>query len=200
MQRFKAIGFDWGGVIYGQSSVEYLKDISKILNIEPEIYKNAHWKHNYLVNINSFTREQFWKVILKDLHKENSFAQILSYLDNRPPRIINKKVVEIIKELKEKGYKLGILSNHTIDGGNKIRSSEVFDFFDTILVSAEIGFMKPQVEAFNLLIEKLGIKPGELIFVDDTEKSLSTSKEIGYTPLLYTSPRNLTLELKKLGI
>lgn len=58
-----------------------------------------------------------------------------------------------------------------------------YDIFDSIVLSGEIGFQKPQKEAFLTLFSALDVVSSESIFVDDTIKSLSTASEIGYYPI-----------------
>ncbi len=72
--------------------------------------------------------------------------------------------------------------------------------FDVFLVSAEIGYVKPSAEAFKMLAENLGIKLSELVFIDDTQNSLSLSGEIGFQPILFKNYDCLVNELILLGI
>ncbi|MFI5240874.1 MAG: HAD family hydrolase [Microgenomates group bacterium] len=200
MSKFKAIGFDWGGVIYGKPSPIFNKQISKVIGVTPEAYRAAHYKHNALTNVKNYSFEKFWPIVLKELGKEDKYEAAMNYFKNRPANQINKSMVRLIERLKKKGYKLGMLSNNTREGGEKIRKSEVAKFFDVILISAEIGHMKPHKEAFNLLAHKLKVKPTELLFIDDTERVFSLSKEIGYYPLPFTSYTKLAKDLKELEI
>ena len=73
-------------------------------------------------------------------------------------------------------------------------------YLDIILVSEEIGYMKPQKEAYQFFIDRLKVKPQELIFVDDTEKSIISSKEVGYRSLLFTNYKKLLKDLSFLGV
>jgi len=68
------------------------------------------------------------------------------------------------------------------------------------MVSSDIGHMKPSLEAYLLFTKELCIKPDELIFIDDTKKSLSTAKKLGYYPILFTNYSHLILQLKQLGV
>ena len=102
--------------------------------------------------------------------------------------------------MKNNGYKLGIVSNATIEGGQKIKDSEVAQYFDEILISSEVRMMKPQKEMFEMIINKLGIKAEEFIFIDDAEKSLEKAPEIGFTPILFRDAADLKNRLTELGV
>lgn len=69
--------------------------------------------------------------------------------------------------------------------------------FDTIIISEEVGYQKPSPEIFEVLFNKFEVKNEKLIFIDDTEKSLEKSKEIGFVPILFRSNEKLKEELFK---
>jgi putative hydrolase of the HAD superfamily len=77
-------------------------------------------------------------------------------------------LTEMLDELKERGYLLGIITNgrgqfqaRAIDGLG------IRDYFDTILISEIEGVRKPQVEIFQRAIDRLGILATNSIFVGD---------------------------------
>lgn len=198
--KIKAIGFDWGGVLFGQPGDTFSQGVSGVLGVDTQEYKDAHFKHNALVNIESYSYEKYWKVLLKELKREDKFDEIIKYLKNLAPSKLNNDMFGLVKKLKQNGYKLGLLSNTTLIGGKRIKESEIAKYFDTVVISAEIGFMKPQKQAFSFLLSVLGIKPIELVFIDDTERSLSSAKEIGYHPVLFKDYKSLVRELKQFGV
>ena len=67
--------------------------------------------------------------------------------------------------------------------------------FDTVLISAEVGYQKPQPEIFEMLVNKLGVNKNEIIFIDDTPQSLLNADKIGYVPLLYLNNEKLKKDL-----
>ncbi len=60
--------------------------------------------------------------------------------------------------------------------------------------------MKPDPEAFYRFCELLKVEPHELIFIDDTKKSLETAPTVGYTPILFQDGASLRKELSALGV
>ena len=65
---------------------------------------------------------------------------------------------------------------------------------------AVTGFVKPVQKAFTHLADELGAPINELIFIDDTPKSLSSALEVGFTPILFTGYEQLLNDLANLGI
>lgn len=198
--KFKGIGFDYGGVIDGQSSSFFDKKISEILDVNIDEFKISYFKFNELYNKGSISKEELWKMILKDLNRETKKDDVFAFLKQQPIGEINLKILDLIDSLRSRGFKVGMFSNFTKEAADKMREIGIDKHFDTFLVSAETGCVKPSVEAFNILAEKMDILPTELIFIDDTEKSLSSAKEVGFHPILFRGYESLIEELKSLKI
>lgn len=104
-------------------------------------------------------------------------------------------MIEIIKDLKKKDYKIGLLSNYSITLREKLARLNIIDLFDEIVVSSEVQLQKPQPEIFEILFQKLNLKANEVAFVDDTSQSLEGAEEIGYMPVLYKNNETLKNDL-----
>jgi len=197
--NFKAIGFDYSGVIAGMSSAEFNSRVINLLNVEPQIFKEVYYKFNKLVNTNVLAPADFWKKILEELDAGNKYDELIKFIQEIPIEI-DEQVLGLVDQLKTNGYKAGLLSNNTLEAADGFKITGLSNHFDVALVSAEIGFSKPDPKAFQIFAERLGVEVGELIFIDDTEKSLSTAKEVGYYPILFTSYESLIEKLKSIGI
>ena len=81
-----------------------------------------------------------------------------------------------------------------------MRADGLDKHFDVFIVSAEVGVMKPDPEIFNLFAERLGVTLPELVFIDDSKRSLSAAVECGFEPVLFESYEQLVQSLNKRGI
>ena len=198
MQKFKAIGFDWSGVVFFHT-MNYRDDGSKFLNISKEEFSVAYFKHNHLSNIANTSSGEFWRKVFSEFGRESEAANFVKLLESAPAGKMNEEILPLIKLLKERGYKIGLLSNNTSVGAKEARSLGVDELFDVALFSAEIGLMKPDPEVFKYIANKLDVDITEMIFIDDAKKSLERAEEAGYQPILYTDMQSLRTQLEKLG-
>jgi putative hydrolase of the HAD superfamily len=81
-------------------------------------------------------------------------------------------LVEMLNNLKEQGYLLGIISN----GRGEFQMSAISglgikDYFDVILISETEGVRKPQPEIFHRAMTKLAVSPQESVFVGDNPEA-----------------------------
>lgn len=197
--KFKAIGFDHTGVIAGDSARLFHEKVCHVLQIEYPEFRKVYQNHNLDFNAGRITKKEFWTTILRELKKETFYYEVMEVVD--APRLLNNSVMQLIYDLKEKGYKLGILSNDTVEGGVVIRKDEgLEDIFDLILISAETGLAKPTVEAFTDFAEKLGVTFDELVFIDDAIFNIEAADKLGITTVKCDDPNNLRNQLEDLEV
>ena len=90
-------------------------------------------------------------------------------------------VVSEVKELKEKGYKIYLLSNCPSWFDEFKKSVPAFDFFDGFIISAKYNLIKPGKEIFDVLFNEFSLKAEECFFIDDSPANVTTANEIGMT-------------------
>jgi putative hydrolase of the HAD superfamily len=98
---------------------------------------------------------------------------ILKAVKNRIQRFesalvnIPECAVEVIKELKKRGKKIALVSNADVIESAAWKRSPVSPYFDVVLFSCEVGYVKPELEIYELCLEQLQEKPEDCLFVGD---------------------------------
>lgn len=107
---------------------------------------------------------------------------------------------QLIKELKEAGYRLYILSNMSKEYIKFLRKFPVFDYFDAQVVSCEIGLGKPDRRIYEYLLSTYNLNPAETIFIDDRKDNVDAAEKMGITPFHFdrTAPEEACNQLRKL--
>ena len=106
---------------------------------------------------------------------------------------------QLIKELKERGYKLYVLSNMSKEYIEFLRKFPVFDYFDEQVVSCEIGLGKPDRRIYEYLLTHCGLSAEETIFIDDRKDNVDVAEELGITPFHFdrTNPEEACANLRR---
>lgn len=114
--------------------------------------------------------------------------------------VVDKEVVKIVSRLSSQ-YKLALISNAP---SKLIRSilaeNDLEKYFDEIIVSSEVGIVKPSPEIFQLTLQKLVVDPSEAVFIDDNIRHVSGAKEVGIQAIEFKSASQLKNELSGLGV
>ena len=84
----------------------------------------------------------------------------------------------------------GLLSNAWMDTRANITEhwGSLDPYFDVVIFSAEAGMRKPAPEFFHWLLEKLGARPEEAIFVDDVDENIQAAQALGLHTVKFLSP------------
>jgi HAD superfamily hydrolase (TIGR01509 family) len=198
--KYKAVGFDWGGVLNGKPGKFFGQKVSELLGTTHEKYLEAYFHHNKKINRGEVTWEELWSLVLTELGQPNKVQEVMKISQEFNADNLNQDILDLVDKLRTLGYKVGLLSNNTHEKAAMMREKGLDKHFDVFHISAETALVKPEPEAFRYLADELGIEIRELVFIDDSEKSLSTSRECEFTPILFESYEQLENELTKLGI
>jgi HAD superfamily hydrolase (TIGR01509 family) len=107
---------------------------------------------------------------------------------------------DLLISLKEKGLKIGLLSNTTIFESVVLENLEIRNLFDAIVFSWHKGALKPSEEAFKHILDELAVSASEAIFIDDTEKNVVAAGKQGIPAIQFKSVSELNAKLYELGI
>lgn len=111
----------------------------------------------------------------------------------------NSALIEYISQLKERGYKIGLLSNIA---SNWIRDSFLTTqeqaLFDTMVMSFEVGIIKPNQRIFEIACERLEIEPKEAVMVDDIDRYCIAAETIGMKAVMYRDFKQAKQEIERL--
>ena len=93
---------------------------------------------------------------------------------------LHDEIIPMLKALRKKGIKIGLISNCFSEEAVVIRRSVLFPYLDEVCLSYEEGLQKPDVEIYRRCVDKLSVAPQECVYVGDGGSfELETSKELG---------------------
>ena len=105
---------------------------------------------------------------------------------------------EYIKKLKNKGYKLFLLTNITEDSYNYINDLiNINKVFAGGIYSYQEGVVKPNHDIYNLLINRFNLNKDETVFFDDKVKNVLAAKEVGIKSYVFNSIEDIENVLDK---
>lgn len=111
----------------------------------------------------------------------------------------NNLLLDYIRELKGQGYKIGLLSN--IGTGwirDQFLAPEEQQLFDDMILSYEVGLIKPDPRIYHLACERLGVEPDEAVMVDDIERYTEAAKAEGLNAIVYNDFKQFQKDISAL--
>ena len=105
---------------------------------------------------------------------------------------IIQKTLDVILEMKNKGYKLFILSNITKESFEYLKSRiEIEKNFNGGVYSFQEGMRKPSEEFYEVLIKKYNLKKEECIFFDDKQKNVEVGNSLGIKSIKFNTVEDI---------
>lgn len=125
-----------------------------------------------LVN-NRYSQELFDKIIYK---RRTSKVECFNHL--------HQQIIPMLTELKEKGIKIGLITNCYFEEKDAIENSVLFPFFDEVCMSCVLGMKKPDPKIFQKCMEDLRFRPEECLYVGDGGSlELEAARSLGMHPM-----------------
>lgn len=104
--------------------------------------------------------------------------------------------VEILKRLKKAGASLYALTNFSAETFPIMRRRYKFlKLFEHILVSGEVGMVKPNPKIYKLLLKKIDRPAEKCLFIDDSAVNIAAAAGLGFDTIRFESPAALEAEL-----
>ena len=107
----------------------------------------------------------------------------------------------LVKELKELGYGVYLLSNASLRQHEYWPRLPASRFFDGTLISADVKIIKPQPEIYGLLYEKFSLLPEECFFIDDSNYNIEAALNSGMPgAVFYGDMAQIRAKLREAGV
>lgn len=110
---------------------------------------------------------------------------------------VNTALLDLLRSLRPQ-RKVGLISNAWSGLRALITREKYADIFDDMIISAEVGVVKPDPRIYRLALEKLRVQPEESVFVDDVLVNVEGARSVGMSAIQFTQPGLALDELKQL--
>jgi len=111
---------------------------------------------------------------------------------------LDMTLVNYIRSLHTR-YRTGIISNALSNVRSAIEQKwDIADAFDALILSAEIGLMKPDPRIFHTALQALGVAPAEAVFVDDVAENVAGAQALGMFAMRFIDPVQAKEEVDRL--
>jgi putative hydrolase of the HAD superfamily len=193
--------FDWGGVLSHLPPGPTRRALERRLGLEPG-------------TLGSFFREEDWLLFSTGRQEESVFrSRILAGFPKPPDEVLALQVWEHVFPTDLRRVRPGVLA--VVEGlrgvarvgllsnaGPGLRGliAPLAGSFDDIVISAEVGWRKPEPEIFELALRRLDSRPGETLFVDDFPHNVEAARELGIRGHRFTTPGRLRAALGRFGL
>ncbi len=198
MKNIKAIIFDAYGTLFDvNSAAEKCKD--KVGNKWEDFanyWRTTQLEYTWLRSLMN-KHKDFWQVTKDSLNKSMKAFNIDPSMQNELLNLYKvlspfKEVPEVLKTLKEKNFKLAILSNGTPTLLKElVKSNNLDNVFDDLFSIEQVGIYKPDSKVYDLPIQKYRIEKNEVAFLSANTWDVSGGGNYGYQSIWVNRNKNI---------
>jgi epoxide hydrolase-like predicted phosphatase len=195
----RAVIFDLGGVLVRTEDPTSRTKLAEGLDLTylelGELVFDSPSAHQAMRG--EITTEEHWNEVRKSLGlSKEDFPRVP--LEFWGGDALDETLVNYLRDLRPR-YKTALLSNAWDDLRQMIEEVWKFgDAFDQMVISAEMGLVKPDPLIYERILADLEVKPAEAVFVDDFPENVAGAKAVGLEAILFTSPEQAQRDLERL--
>jgi putative hydrolase of the HAD superfamily len=196
---FKAVLWDIGGVILRTENWEPRHRLDRMLDLpNGKIYELVFESEmSRKATVGEATNDDLWMWVGAQL--ELSSDELILVRDEFwSGDQIDMDLIRFIRA-RTNGTKMGLLSN----GWSSTRRFlderwHIADIFDEIIVSAEVGYAKPDRRIYQLALDRLDVEAEQTIFIDDFIENILGARDLGIHGIHFQDPQTILGELNNL--
>jgi len=195
----QAVIFDMGGVLLRTEDQATRTRIAAHLGMDYDelsaLVFDSQSSHQAMVG--EITAAEHWKSVQETLGlSDDEFPQV--QLEFWGGDTMDEDLVNYLRDLRPR-YKTALLSNAWDDLRQNIEDFwKITDAFDEIVISAEVGLVKPDPGIYQRAISDLGINPDEAVFVDDFLHNIEAARIEGLQVIHFKGPDQALKDLQRM--
>lgn len=192
----RAVLFDFGGVLSEAGKRGSVRGwLGRVYGLDIDVQKMQHvfnkmWR-------GQISNDEFLAAVRREFPEapEVTMGDLMRHMQHFRR---SEPVYRLAERLRAKGIKTGVLSNIFGLGVKPLREGGFYEGFDPVLLSCEVGYAKPDSEFYQMAVDKLGVKPEEVLFIDDQQYVLDPAHAMGMHTILAESPEQIVRDTEDL--
>jgi putative hydrolase of the HAD superfamily len=194
----RAVYFDLGGVIVRTEQSEPRTSLAQNLGltyagIDKLVFENESSKQ---ASLGLITEAQHWQNIASSLNLPQAESERLRTVFFAGDRV-DLELVGLMRNLRP-SVRVGLISNAWSEMRAWITAHNFADVFDDMVISAEVGYAKPDARIYQTALQNLQVLPAESVFLDDMLRNVEAARKIGMHAIHFVQPEQAIAELKTL--
>ncbi len=145
-------------------------------------------------SLGDITEEAHWKALARRLNRPREANALRD--EFFAGDVADQVLIDFIRSLRPR-WKTGLISNAWSGMRAYIAGKKFDDAFDHLVISAEVGMVKPQAGIYLHALEQLDVQPGEAIFVDDFIENVEGARAVGMSAIHFKDTRQAIREIEE---
>lgn len=193
--------FDYGKVLSLPPSDTDWVALAAAAGVPYERFSGLYWGFRDAYDRRELDASAYWSKVAGQSLPENQVTELIA-MDDAQWTKENHEMVQFSRELRERGVKTAVLSNMQADMLKVLRAKFAWlAEFEVQMYSCEVGMVKPAPEIYLECARRLGVEPGQSLFLDDKQPNIDGAVRVGLHAMLFHGDRSAAEgKLAELGV
>jgi 2-haloacid dehalogenase len=201
LDRPTAVVFDLGGVLVDWDPRHLYR---KLFADEAEMERFLAEVTTQAWNLEQDRGRPFAEAIAELSREHPDRAELIDAFWSRWPEMLGEphhETVDVLADLRATGIRLLALTNWSAETFPlAIPRYPFLAWFEAVIVSGEVGMVKPDPAIFRILIDRHGLEPARTVLIDDSIANVEAAGALGFRALRFTDAAALRRDLSAMGL
>lgn len=174
----------------------------KIAELVKKQVSNEHIYNDITTKLfrGDISEDEYWSLIIKNNNWNIDIKTLKMILRGNMEELDGTR--EIIEALRmNKNYELGLLSVHAKEWVEYCEKKfQYHQLFDTVMYSYEIKVCKPELKAFEKILESMNANPHTSYLIDDSDENIASAEKLGIQTIFFENSVQLKQDLIRKGL
>jgi putative hydrolase of the HAD superfamily len=196
-----AVIFDYGMVLSAPADPEAHRELIRIFGSHAEDFEREYWAFRHAYDSGDFDGAGYWQRCAQSAGvtlTEDQARQLIAN-DIRMWSKLNPTMVDWAVTISKSGFKTGILSNIPFEIADVFKEFGWVKGFTHNTWSCYLRLAKPDPTIYHRVVDALGVRPEEALFLDDRQENILSAEAIGLQCILFRDVEQLRHELERRG-
>ena len=187
MKGMKAVIFDLGGVLVNYDGYDTFTAVSELAGISMEEMYRFYQQHDHDFGTGKLSGLDYYQKLDEAYGLADNYEVFATAFCRNQQR--NEAALAFACELQARPHvKVGIISNTNEVHAHWLRTHlPEFQQFSSVILSNEVGLLKPDPAIFKLVLSQLNVPPAQAMFVDDAAENIAGGAAVGLAGIHHTN-------------
>jgi putative hydrolase of the HAD superfamily len=195
----RAVILDYGGVLSLPQDAASVNRMTQHMGVDGRLFRRVYRRNRPDFDRGEVTGEQYWRRVVEGCGLDPSGVDLepLIALDVQSWTQLNQSMVQFVRDVRGRVYRLAMISNMTHN--TLVTMRRAFDWlalFDECVFSCELGTNKPGPKIYETCVRRLGVRADECLFVDDSAANVQGARAVGMAAIRFEDREQFLAKLE----
>jgi len=189
--------FDYGNVLCQSQPAADTQAMAAILELPLAEFTDVYWRSRIEFDAGELDPTAYWNTLTPSRSLTAGQIAALTEIDGRSWSHPAPVMPQWARELRDAGLRTALLSNMPLPVRDYVLGCSWLPSFDARVFSCDVGVCKPAPEIYLDCLAELGVKPSEVLFLDDRESNVRGAEALGLNAILFKNARDAAAEIEQ---